>query len=181
MPTLLKWTVEDYHQLINQGVLAQKKVELLDGDIVTMPPESPLHSYANQSGANYLREKLKGLALVRESHPVTLSTSEPEPDIAIVKPLGSAYKTRHPEPKDIFLIIEISNTTLAYDLNDKKRVYAQAGIPEYWVVDLNARQVFIFRNPNQSDYQNQETISFGIMTPQAFPQVELSISELFQW
>lgn len=181
MLTLLKWTVEDYHRLIENGVLDHKKVELLDGNVVTMPPESPLHTYVIHTGTDYLRETLKGLAQVRDSHPITLSQSEPEPDIAIVKPLGSEYKLRHPQSSDIFWIIEISSSTLIYDLNDKKQVYAEAGIPEYWVVDLNERRVFIFWEPNQNDYRNQELLAASIITPRAFPQLKLSVTELFHW
>ncbi|MDG2991161.1 Uma2 family endonuclease [Candidatus Synechococcus calcipolaris G9] len=181
MPTLLKWTIEAYHRLIDQEVLAEKKVELLDGDIVIMPPESPLHSYTTRKSTDYLRQKFQNTALIIESHPITLSTSEPEPDITVAIPPQERYKERHPTPNDIFWIIEISNVTLAYDLNDKKRVYAQAGISEYWVVDLNARQVFIFRDPSQSDYQTQQTLSTGVIIPQAFPKLELSILELFHW
>lgn len=120
MVTLLKWTVPDYHHLIEQGLLDGKKVELLDGDLVTMAPEGPLHSYTTTTVADYLRQNLHGLALVREAHPITLSQSEPEPDIAIVLAPQERYKERHPQADDIFWLIEIANSTQAYDLNDKK-------------------------------------------------------------
>jgi Uma2 family endonuclease len=122
MVTLLKWTVQDYHHLIEQGLLDGKKVELLDGNLVTMPPEGPLHSYTTNTVADYLRQNLHGLALVREAHPITLSQSEPEPDIAIVLPPQGRYKEKHPQADDIFWLMEIASSTQAYDLNDKKQI-----------------------------------------------------------
>jgi Uma2 family endonuclease len=181
MATLLKWTIQDYHQLIDQGLLDGKKVELLNGDIVTMPPEGPLHSYINQTSADYLRQKLKGLALVRESHPITLADSEPEPDIAVVKPLGSPYKERHPGADDIFWLIEIANSTLASDLNAKKQIYAVESIKEYWVVDLTQQQVFVFQDPVNGSYTKENIYSNGVISPQAFPNLKLVLKDLFQW
>jgi len=181
MATLLQWTIQDYHQLIDQGLLAGKKVELLNGNIVTMPPEDPLHSYVNHTSADYLRQKLEGLALVRESYPITLSSSEPKPDIAIVKPLGSQYKEHHPGANDIFWLIEIANSTLASDLNEKKQIYAVEGIKEYWGVDLAHRQVFIFDHLFESEYTKEQINSDGFISPQSFPDVKLSIKDLFRW
>ncbi len=181
MVTLLKWTIQDYHHLVNQGLLDGKKVELLDGNLVTMPPEGPLHSYTNNASADYLRQKLQGLALVREAHPITLIHSEPEPDIAIVVPPQELYKERHPHADDIFWLIEIANSTQAYDLNDKKQIYAKEGILEYWVADLTNRQLVVFREPRNGDYDLQQTHSEGIICAQAFPKIEISVQEMFRW
>lgn len=181
MVTLLKWTVQDYHQLINQGLLAGKNVELLNGDLVTMPPEGPLHSYTNRTSVDYLRQALNTVALVIEAHPITLSSSEPEPDVAIVLPPQERYKERHPRADDIFWLIEIANSTKAYDLNEKKQIYAQEGIPEYWVADLTNRQLFVFREPQNRDYNLQKIYSEGIIFSQAFPEVKLSVQEMFRW
>ncbi|MGI0480988.1 Uma2 family endonuclease [Geminocystis sp. CENA526] len=181
MKTLMKWSLKDYHDLIDNGLLADKNVELLEGELIEMAPESPLHSYITRTGTQYLREKLSGLALVIEAHPITLANSEPEPDIAIVKPHAHNYKNRHPFVEDIFLLIEISNKTLAYDLNDKKKIYAKEGIKEYWVVDINNRQIHVFFNPDNNDYLNKINISTGIITTQSFPDLELVIEQLFSW
>ena len=83
MKTLMKWSLEDYHNLINHGLLADKNVELLEGELIEIYPESPLNLYITSSGADYLREILQGMALVIEAHPITLTNSEPEPDIVI--------------------------------------------------------------------------------------------------
>ncbi|BAQ64652.1 Uma2 family endonuclease [Geminocystis sp. NIES-3709] len=177
----MKWSLEDYHNLIDNGVLANKNVELLDGELIEMPPESPLHSYVAINSSDYLRDVLKGLALVREAHPITFTNSEPEPDVAIVKLPTNQYKNRHPYSQDIFWLIEVSNKTLNYDLNDKKKIYAQEGIKEYWVADTNSRQVHIFLTPENGNYQIKKIVSEGIIKPQSFPDLELSINQLFLW
>ena len=91
MTTLAKWSVEDYHCMIASGILCDRRVELLVGDIVQMSPEGPLHASRIRKVANYLRSLLNGLALVSEAHPITLEQSEPEPDIAIVRLPESRY------------------------------------------------------------------------------------------
>ena len=82
MPALIKWSVDDYHSMIKSGVLNNRACELLEGEIVAVSPESPLHRFTNDSIAEYLRKQLQGLAKVFEAHPITLDTSEPEPDIS---------------------------------------------------------------------------------------------------
>ncbi len=114
MKTLLKWTVTEYHHLINTGILVDRQTELLHGEIVEMSPESPIHTQITETTVEYLRFLLKGLAYIREAHPITLSNSEPQPDIAIVYPPRNNYRQRHPYPEDILWLIEVANTTLTY-------------------------------------------------------------------
>ena len=80
-----KWSIAEWHELVNSGILQDKPVELLEGEIIEMSPEGIEHSYTNQSIADYLRELFQGQAYIRDSHPITLDNSEPEPDIAIVR------------------------------------------------------------------------------------------------
>jgi Uma2 family endonuclease len=178
MKTLLKWSLEDYHQLVDNGLLNGKKVELLAGDLIEVAPESPIHSYFTRTGVQYLRQKLTDLALVMEAHPVTLDNSEPEPDIAIVRPQPHNYKNNHPSAEDIFWLIEISNKTLSYDLNDKKQIYAQADIKEYWVVDLGHLQLKVLRNLVNQQYTEILTLQSGLIYPQAFPDVAIDVQQL---
>jgi Uma2 family endonuclease len=181
MKTLMKWSLEDYHNLINCGLLVNKNVEFLEGELIKMPPESPIHSYITENGSDYLRRRLDGLALVKEAHPITLINSEPEPDLVIAKLPRTQYKNRHPNAQDIFWLIEVSNQTLNYDLNDKKKIYARAGIKEYWVADLKNSQVHIFIDPENDDYKIKKIAADGIIKPQAFPDLQLSIDQLFLW
>ncbi|MEQ8972732.1 MAG: Uma2 family endonuclease [Coleofasciculus sp. C1-SOL-03] len=179
MKTLVKWTVTDYHSLIETGILGNRQVELLQGELVEMPPEGPIHSYITEGSVHYLRSLLQGLAVVREAHPITLSDSEPQPDIAIVQPPRQRYRQRHPYPQDIFWLIEISQSTLEYDLNDKKKTYALAGIPEYWVVNVRAHHIHIFRHPQSDDYLESLVISQGTIVSQAFSTIEVSIDRFW--
>ena len=147
MKTLASWSVEDYHRMIEAGILGDRRVELLEGEIVEISPEGPTHAFYGEEIADYLRSCLGEKALVREARPITLSDSEPEPDIAVIKPPRIRYRDRHPGPNDIFLLIEIFQSTQAYDLGDKQKTYAAAGIQEYWVVDLKAKQMTLTSPP----------------------------------
>ena len=98
--------------MIDNGILSDRAVELLEGEIIEIAPEGPLHRFTNDTVAEYFRDLLRGQAKVFEAHPITLTNSEPEPDIAIVRLPNSNYIARHPYPEDIYCLIEISNNTL---------------------------------------------------------------------
>ena len=178
MVSLAKWSVEDYHQMITAGILNGRHVELLAGKIIEMSPEKPVHRKINDSIAEYLREQLRGDAKIYESHPVTLADSEPEPDIAVVKLPVSLYDYRHPGAAEIYLLIEISDSTLEKDLQQKRIVYANAGILEYWVVDVKGQQLIAFKQPSGDSYRIKHTYSQGTFYPVAFPSIEMSVEKL---
>ncbi|KJH71781.1 Uma2 family endonuclease [Aliterella atlantica] len=174
-----KWTIERYHQAIDAGLFDDETVELLRGDIIVMPPERETHAYYNSEVGDYLRTILGDRVKVREAHPITLlNDSEPIPDLAIVKPLGTVYLEHHPYPDDIFWLIEFSNTTLSKDLNEKKVVYSEAGIVEYWVVNLQDKQLTIFRDLDNGRYTTEQTFKTGFASPLAFPNVQIYLQRL---
>jgi Uma2 family endonuclease len=178
--TTAKWTIEEYHQLVETGILDDKRVELLQGIIVDMPPEGMPHAVYCTESVNYLRNLLGDRATVREAHPITLpNDSEPEPDIAIVRAPSRQYLDHHPYPDDIFWLIEYANSTLKKDLNDKKRVYAEAGIQEYWVVNLHASELIVFRDLAQNVYQSETILAAGNISPRSFPDLQVNVSKLF--
>lgn len=179
MKTLAKWSVDDYHRMVEAGILRDRQVELLVGEIVEMSPETPIHYTTAKRGAKYLEELLLGKADVRFNGPITLSNSEPEPDIAIVRLPESSYSDRHPVPEDIFWIVEVAMTSLKKDLDIKAGIYATALIREYWVLDLSAKQILIFKNPRNGKYVEEKAIEKGIITPLAFPEVSVSVERLF--
>ncbi len=179
MTTLVKWSVTDYHRMIAAGILCDRRVELLAGDIIQMSPEGPLHASRIRKIANYLRSLLNGLALVSEAHPITLEQSEPEPDIAIVRLPESRYDERHPGSEDIFWLIEVADTTLVVDLNKKKQVYAVSAINEYWVMNVKANTLTVFRQPMGDDYSLKFQMSQGELIPLAFPEITVSVDRLF--
>jgi Uma2 family endonuclease len=177
--TLVKWSVQDYHQMIAVGILAGRSVELLAGDIIAMAPETPLHYNTAKRGTRYLQERLVGLADVRFNGPITLMDSEPELDMAIARLPESRYDTCHPHAEDLFWVVEVAKTSFQKDFNLKAVIYAQAGIPEYWILDLAERKMVILREPSGDRYQQIQTLSSGEVTPLAFPEIIISINQLF--
>ncbi len=180
MKTLAKWTVADYHRMVNTGILTGRRVELLAGEIVEMSPETPIHYTTAKQGAKYLETLLAGKAEIRFNGPITLTDSEPEPDIAIVRLPESNYVERHPTTADIFWIIEVAHSSLKIDLELKARIYASAGIAAYWVLDLVQRQVTVMRNPENNQYLDLGVITESCLIPLAFPDIEIRLDDLFK-
>lgn len=179
--TTYKWTLDRYHQAIDAGLFDDQPIELLRGELIVMPPEREPHAYYNSEVGDYLRALLGSRAKIREAHPITLpNNSEPVPDLAIVQPLGAVYLEHHPYPSDIFWLIEFSKATLSYDLTVKRSIYAEAGIPEYWVVNLNDQELKVFRDLEQGIYTTEETYTTGIISPRAFADIEISVQRLMK-
>ncbi|MGB3402847.1 MAG: Uma2 family endonuclease [Microcoleaceae cyanobacterium] len=176
--TTYKWSIEEWHEIVNSGLLEGKPVEFLSGEIISMSPEGVEHSYTNDSVANYLRGVLNNLACVKESHPITLNNSEPEPDVAIVRLPETIYRNHHPYPQDIYWLIEISNRTLKIDLNQKSTIYACNGIPEYWVIDLVNKKLIVHTQVDQDSYARIKEYTAGTVSPLAFPQIAIALDKL---
>ncbi|NBD17413.1 MAG: Uma2 family endonuclease [Cyanobacteria bacterium] len=179
--TLAKWTLDEYQRMIEVGLLDERRVELLNGEIVEMSPEGEPHAYYRMETKDYLTRLLEGRAVIREAAPIIIpqNNSEPEPDLAIVAPLGREYLQHHPYPENIFWLIEFSNTSLEKDLTTKRKTYATAGIKEYWVRDLQHEQLKVFRDPTAGDYTSEMTLTVGKISPVAFPDVIVSVERLF--
>lgn len=145
---LRRFTVAEYHRMIADGILTEDdNVELLDGYLVRKMSRNPPHDTA----LHLLNQLLAGLLppgwQARLQSAITLSTSEPEPDVAVVRGGPRAFAARHPEPADVGVVIEVADSTLAGDRTDKGRLYAQAGLPEYWIVNLVNQQVEVYTRP----------------------------------
>jgi len=176
---IAKFTLDDYHRMREVGILGDRAVELLNGLIIEMAPEGTAHAYYSDAAGNYLERLLDPRAKVREGKPITLpNQSEPEPDLAVVKPLGSVYLQHHPYPEDIYWVMEYSDSSLGKDLEEKTGIYAAAGIPEYWLVNLRAMQLLVFRQPVDGVYQQQCILTEGVISPLAFPDVQILVSRL---
>ncbi len=174
------WTLAEYHQVVDTGVLDGQPVELLGGEIVVMSPEGEPHASISTDAGEYLLLLLGERAQVRQAKPITLVAvdSEPEPDLAIVERLGRAYRDHHPYPENVLWLIEYANTSLSRDLDEKKRLYAEAGIPEYWVVNLRDTTVLVFRDPGAGTYRSEQTLDSGVIHPLALPGVAVSVDRL---
>lgn len=178
--TLAKWTLDDYHRMVASGVLAERHVELLNGTIVEMPPEGPDHAGSSTSAREYLNELLGKRVLVRDAKPITLPHlgSEPEPDIAVIARRDDFYREQHPYPDEVFLLIEFADSSLQKDLEEKRDLYAAAGIMDYWVVNLRDRNIIVFQRPSASIYQIRQDYCEGHLILTAFPDIEVSVQKL---
>jgi Uma2 family endonuclease len=177
----VKWSLDDYHQMIGSGLLDNRSLELINGEIIQMSPEGVAHSFYCRGTAKYLRSILGERAEISEAHPITLpNDSEPEPDIAILRTPDTLYQNRHPLPADIFWLIEIASSTLAKDLGIKKDIYAQAGIPEYWVMNLQTLELVVFKDLLGDEYRSKVCLSSGNISPLAFPEISIEIARLFR-
>lgn len=183
LPTKAKlWTVDDYHRMVKTGVLTENdRVELLEGQVIEMNPQLPPHAATTQRAFRYLDRLLETLAYVRMQLPVTLKPkSEPEPDIAVVRIDANEYGDRHPTPEDIFLIIEVADSTLLGDRQQKALIYAKAGIADYWILDVNAKQVYVFQEPTPEGYQQEAiVVANTVLSPVAFPDISIPLNQLF--
>lgn len=177
--TTAKWTLDEYHRMVEAGLLEGRAVEFLHGEIVEMSPEGAPHASASSDAGEYLSGLLGDRAQVRHSKPIVLPAlvSEPEPDLAIVRRSG-AYRHRHPNPDDVFWLVEYAQTSLSKDLDEKKRLYADAGVPEYWVVNLRDKTLLVFRQPANGSYRFEQTLGQGDITPLAFPDLSVSTAKL---
>ena len=176
--TTYKWSIEEWHDLVESGVLEGKRVELLEGEIIAVSPEGIPHRNTNHKVVKYLRKLLDGLAEVYESHPVTLDNSEPEPDVAIVRLPESIYDNHHPYPQDIYWLVEISNRTLSSDLEIKAMTYARNGIAEYWIIDIQNNKLIVHTQPQNSNYERVVEYETGTISPLAVPQVKIALDRL---
>src|SRR5207249_12101922 len=137
-PTKHRFNVEEYYRMAETGVLKpDARVELLNGEIIDMSPIGPFHGGLVNRLTRLFNKLSKGLWLVSSQNPLRLDDhSEPEPDVMLLKPATDDYTSRHPQPEDVFLLVEVSDTTLDYDRENKLPVYGSAGIAEVWIVNL---------------------------------------------
>jgi len=147
-------TVADYEQLIETGVLGEDdRVELLNGEIVPMSSIGGRHAACVKRINQLLVQQLGGRAIVGVQDPIRLNDlSEPEPDLSVMAFRVDYYADQHPEPSDVLLLIEVADTSAQHDRTVKVPLYAQAGIPEVWLVDLAAGHVDAFRHPAPAGY-----------------------------
>ncbi|ELS32936.1 MULTISPECIES: Uma2 family endonuclease [Pseudanabaena] len=157
---LKRWTVQDYHRMSELGLLSGEKTELIAGQITIMTAKGTPHVTSLHLLANVLRDRLGTSALVRTQDPIHLDDfSEPEPDLAIVRGTVLDYAEQHPSPERIYLVVEVADSTLKQDYEIKDKLYAKAGIADYWVLAPQKRQLHIFRKPIPIGYTEHLILS----------------------
>ncbi len=142
-----KWSIEEYTAIVDAGLLEDRHVELIDGQITEMSPANNPHDSCLALLAYELGQRLYGKYFFRSEKGLRIPSldSIPEPDFAVVKLRDDHYLARKPEPPDVILLIEVADPSLAYDRKIKGELYAAAGIAEYWIFDLRDSQVEIYR------------------------------------
>ena len=177
-----RFTVKDYHRMAEAGIFQEDdRVELLEGEIVEIPPIGPGHA----SGVNRLLNSFLSLqgerkAIVSIQNPIHLGGhSEPQPDVALLNPHPDFYSQSHPAPQDVLLVVEVMESSADYDREVKVPLYARFGIRETWLVDLDARLIEVYRNPTPQGYQLVQRFQPGQqVSPQAFPELPLAVDDI---
>ena len=182
-PTRRLFTVDEYYRMAEAGILCEDdRVELVEGEIVEMPPIGSQHASAVRVLNNFFARRLQPtLAIMSVQDPVRINDqTELLPDVCLLKPRSDFYSSAHPTAEDVLLLIEVSDTTLAYDSGRKQALYADAAIPEYWVVDVTHRCIQVYRGPASGNYKQRLIMETGeTIAPLAFPDATVAVDSLF--
>jgi len=177
-----KFTVEQFHKMSEIGVISEnERVELIRGEIIEMAAIGVRHASCVNRLVNLLIKLLEENIILAPQNPIELGdTSQPQPDIALLRPRADFYQTSFPQAGDIFLLIEVADSTVKYDREVKIPLYAENNIIEVWLVDVNQQVVEVYREPIKQGYQRIETLRQNqSLVIKAFPDVNIAVNEIF--
>ena len=174
------FTADEFERMAEAGIFGEEeRLELIDGEIVEMTPVGPGHG----SGVACLNKRLilgvgdRAVVWIQGSARVALR-SVPQPDLALLRP--RSYRRANPTPEDILLVVEVADSSLRYERIRKQRLYAIAGIPEYWVASVKGEWVEVYRSPDGESYRDVRRVpSGGVIAPLSFPDVVIPVAEIF--
>ncbi len=175
------FTVDEYHQMIDAGVLTEDdRVELLEGEIVKMTAMGSPHAGCVDRLNRLFNRRVGDEAIVRIQSPIQLSEiSEPEPDVALLRPRPDFYAESHPEPGEVLLVVEVAETSVRYDRDTKIPAYGRAGIAEAWLVDLAGEVIEVYTDPSAHGYRKTRRLWRGdSLAPQAFPGLKVAVDDV---
>jgi len=175
------FTVDDYYRMYEAGIFSEDdRVELIDGEIVEMSPIGKSHAACVDRLTKLLVRHLGDDAIVRVQGPIRLGIrSEPQPDLALLTPRDDYYASGHPGPSDVLLVVEVADTTLSYDRDLKSPRYARAGIPEFWLVDLQGEAIEVYSEPGKSLYRLIRRTERGeTVASQTIPGLTLDVNAI---
>ena len=182
VPHTRRFTIKEYYRMAAAGILSENdRVELIEGEVIEMTPIGARHAGTVNRLAEMLWRQVRDRAIVQIQNPVRLTAlnSEPQPDVAILRRRLDFYASSHPEPDHTLLIVEVMDTSHDYDRRVKTPLYARAGIPEVWLVDLVTDTVEVLRRPSAEGYKEARTLGRNErLTIEAFPDVAFSLAEL---
>jgi Uma2 family endonuclease len=175
-----RFSIEEYHRMAETGILGpDERVELVRGVIREMSPKNRAHVIASDAIVCLFRDALKGRASVYQEAPLAVAgiDSEPEPDVLVCSnPDRAAFGTPRTEP---LLVVEVAETTLKYDLGEKAALYAEAGVPECWVVNLVERELVVYRDLHEGSYRVRQVLDErSRIAPASWPQLHFEVSLL---
>lgn len=178
-PLPKRWTRDEYRKLIDDGYLTDGKCELIEGEIIEKMSHGRRHIIALTRLTKILGA-IFGPDLVQTQATLFVGTSsDPEPDVAVLTQDVANFLDEDPGPENVHLLVEVSDSSLCLDMNTKSGTYARAGIPEYWVVNINARTLEVFRQPGQPGYADTMTLQANeTVRPLAAPDAKIRISDL---
>ena len=174
--------VHDYHRMGETGVFPPGcRVELIEGEVIDMVPIGSRHAAVVAKLTALFFQAVSGRVIVWAQNPIRLGDfSEPEPDIALVRPRDDFYALAHPRADDALLIIEVADSSLNYDRRIKIPLYARHGIPEVWLVDIEGRSLSVLRSPTAEGYEHENRLKvLGSLSPVALPEISVDLSRLF--
>ena len=175
------FTVDEYHRMADIGILPEeKRFELIRGEIIEMPNPLPPHSGRVNRLTHLFGSRLGDSMVLSVQNPQSIDDlSEPVPDVTLLKPRADFYTERHPIPSDVLLAVEVSHTTLRFDTKVKAPLYAEAGIREYWVLNIPKNVLEVWSEPVDGVYTRHEILKHGqTVTPRAFPDTSFNIEEI---
>lgn len=172
---------EEYRKMAEAGILSDDgRIELLEGKLVEMSPAGRKHAAMVKRLTALLYRKLKGELIISVQDPIRLGEfSEPEPDLALLKPSATYYEDRLPDADDVLLIIEVSDSSLDKDREVKLPIYAAANIPEYWIINMEACEIEAYRFPREGTYQSREVLKTGDTLSLPVPGCSFSVDDIF--
>lgn len=180
--TRWQFTADDYERMVETGILGKDdRVELIDGEVIAMSPIGPPHAGIVNRLNTFLNRHFAGTAIVSVQNPIRLNDySEPQPDLAILRLRDDYYAHAHPTPADILLVVEVADSSLEYDSQEKMPRYAQDAIPEVWLVDVEHQSVTQYAQPLITGYSHQATLTRRqMLVAQTIGGLELAIDAIF--
>ena len=175
------FSVYDYHKMVDAGILCEDdRVELIRGEVVAMSPIGPRHNAAVLRALNKLLSIVGNHAIVGSQGSIRLDEyDEPQPDIYLLRPKEDFYASGHAGAPDIFLIVEMADSSLGYDRSTKMELYAETAVPEYWVADIQNECVIAHSNPAPKGYRTVQTWKRGTaITPRLLPECPIPVDVL---
>ena len=181
VPIRRRFDVDAYYRMADTGILAPKdRVELIDGEIVEMAPIGSAHSgTTNRLTGLVGRLAADGRVVASVQSPLRLDPfNEPQPDLMLLRPRADDYTASHPTAADVLLLIEVADSSLAFDRGPKLDLYARHAVPEVWIVDLPGRAVEVCRGPGPEGYAERRRVTEGMATPTLVPGLDIDVAAL---